>query len=176
MNKEKLIANWDNLTAETKAQILQLAEKEIEKGWFLPKRGEVYYFWDMNFVANEFVANEITTHSETYGNTVFDNINLAVDNCFRTREEAIFYGDCYYYTKRFETYVNRYTEKIDWTDYDQSKYYVFYNLDDMDIEYDYIYSYKQQGTTYASSEQILRDAIADIGEENFLKYVMKVEV
>ncbi|MEG1485648.1 MAG: hypothetical protein RSC28_09860, partial [Bacteroidales bacterium] len=90
IDKEKLIAKWHELKDETKTKILELVDKEIKEDYFVPKRGEVYYFWDMNFVANEFVANEITTHSETYGNTVFDNINLAVDNCFRTREEAIF--------------------------------------------------------------------------------------
>lgn len=168
MNKEKLMENWDSLKAETKAQILQLAEKEIEKGWFLPKRREVYYYIDNRLTLD---AKPIQTIVEID----FDKTNIEIGNCFRTEKEAIFAGRCDYYTKRFETYVNRHTEKIDWDNDNQVKYNAEWSHFRREIDFADVRCCQMQGTTYASSEQILKDAINDIGEENFLKYVMKVE-
>ncbi|MEG1529395.1 MAG: hypothetical protein RR405_03480 [Clostridia bacterium] len=166
MDKEELIANWGKLKDKTKAQILALADKEIKEEYFVPKIGEIYYTHSFDCIFN------VMCYVHQFGDCDFNKLDIEIGNCFRTEKEAIFAGWCDYYTKRFETYVNRHSDKLDWNDPKQLKYYAFYNLD---ICYAYICMYKQQGTTYASSEQVLKDAIADIGEENFIKYVMKVE-
>ncbi|MEG1485613.1 MAG: hypothetical protein RSC28_09650 [Bacteroidales bacterium] len=167
IDKEKLIANWDNITAETKAQILQLADKEIKEEYFVPKEREKYYVSVFGVAGGCYYTNYFC------GDSV-DEYYIEIGNCFRTPEEAMFAGSCDYYTKRFETYVNRHTEKIDWDNDDQSKYYAYYDFKKADIRYHFANRCKSQGTIYASSMQILRSAIADIGEETFLKFVINI--
>lgn len=43
------------------------------------------------------------------------------------------------------------------------------------IDIDYSWSHKAQSIIYASSEQIVLDAICEIGRENFKKYVLEVK-
>ncbi|MEG1662985.1 MAG: hypothetical protein RR338_03275 [Clostridia bacterium] len=169
INKEKLMENWDELKDETKTKILALADKEVKDDYFVPKEGEVYYYYEFDRIT-------IVSKQLCYCNSPIDEFNINTGNCFKAPKEAIFAGDCDYYTKRFETYVNRHSEKLDWDRECQTKWYVVYSHPNKCFVCNYgKFSAQSQGTIYASSQQILKDAIADIGEENFLKYVMNVE-
>ncbi|MEG1519962.1 MAG: hypothetical protein RR458_03155 [Clostridia bacterium] len=169
MNKEKLMENWGELKDETKKQILQLADKEIGNGYFVPKIDEDYYCY--NYICSK---GEIAAVRRSRANGNYDMFNEETGNCFKTDEEATFAGNCDYYTKRFETYVNRHNEQLEWKNCQQPKCFAFYNFQLKKICFSKDFFIRTQGVTYASSQEILEDAIASIGEENFLKYVLKM--
>ncbi|MEG1529003.1 MAG: hypothetical protein RR405_01510 [Clostridia bacterium] len=169
IDKDKLIANWGKLKDETKALILALADKEIKEEYFVPKDRETYW---TSYINPDGTCSAI---EYSYDGDAYDEYLIKINNCFRTREEAIFYSICNYNIKRFEAYVDMRSKKLDWNNVNQPKYYIYYNFKKGDIGHSFSNLCKSQGTVYASSEQILKDAINDIGEENFLKYVMKVE-
>ncbi|MEG2116345.1 MAG: hypothetical protein RRZ69_01520, partial [Clostridia bacterium] len=118
MNIKKLIEKWDELKDETKKQILALADKEIGKSYFVPEIDEYYYFYD--YICSK---GEIAAVKRMWANGKFDMFNEETGNCFKTEEEAIFAGSCDYYTKRYETYVNRHNEQLDWDNEEQEKYF-----------------------------------------------------
>lgn len=166
MNKEKLIENCDVLKDETKTKILEMANKEVGEKCFISK-GEKYYCYS-NCDGKIICVLLSFYHSDT------DMSNIDIGNFFKTEEEAIFAGKCDCYAKKFATYVNRHSDKLDWEIDSQDKFYVWYNYYHKKIVFDYYTTNKAQGIIYASSEEVLKDAITYIGEDNFLKYVMKV--
>jgi hypothetical protein len=53
--------------------------------------------------------------------------------------------------------------------------YVLFNNNCGEMNIESFYSWESQGTIYASSEQVIWDAIKEIGEDNFKKYVLGVK-
>ena len=75
----------------------------------------------------------------------------------------------------FKQYVEEYSETIDWENNGQEKWYIYYDFDNCCISYCDDDVWRTQGTIYASSEEILQDAIVYVGEDNVKKYVLGVE-
>lgn len=100
--------------------------------------------------------------------------DFLIGNCFETYEEAEEYKKHIEYTARYKNYIEEHSEPIDWNSC-QSKYSVFYSTSKEQIGVEDSEYYKDQGTIYASSEQIIWDAIKEIGEDNFKKYVLEVK-
>ena len=115
--------------------------------------------------------------SKTYNseNNTCDEYRCLIGNCFETQEEAEEYKKQIEYTARYKNYIEEHSEPIDWEDEDQDKYYAEYRHEDEDIYVDWYNTTNFQGTIYASSEQIIKDAIKEIGEDNFKKYVLGVK-
>ena len=57
----------------------------------------------------------------------------------------------------------------------QGKWGAYYDFYDGNINTDETKKFKEQGKIYASSKQIIWDAIKEIGEDNFKKYVLGVK-
>ena len=105
-------------------------------------------------------------------NTVFDIWNYLTGNCFKTEKEAEEYRKQIEYTARYKNYIEEHSEPLNWGDRDQWKFFAKYDLDEGKITIGSAIYYLYQGITCASSEQIIWDAIKEIGEDNFKKYVL----
>lgn len=152
---------------ELQKQIDDLKNIKIEgkqKKW-KPALGEIYYNIGYDGSVDKFAFDD----------TSFDNDCVKLGNCFATREEAQFVADKIKYTQMFKGYIEEHSTTLDWRDSEPNKCYIYYDYEDNAIGYDNEYNWRTQGTIYASSEQILQDAVAYVGEDNVKKYVLGVE-
>ena len=122
----------------------------------------------------EYWMVEGTVYDICWYDNPIDNWNYLTGNCFKTKEEAEEYKKQIEYTARYKNYIEEHSKPIDWES-EQKKWYVEFDTEDGNIEVNCVYAYKGQGTIYASSEQIIKDAIKEIGEDNFKKYVLGVK-
>lgn len=104
-----------------------------------------------------------------------DRWRYLTGNCFKTKEEAEYYKNKFEYTARYKNYIEEHSEPIDWNDPSTHKHLAEFCYDSNKIVVECFYSYRNQGAIYASSGQIIWDAIKEIGEDNFKKYVLEVE-
>ena len=135
----------------------------IEEIW-QPKKNETYYYVDeRNYV--ECDSND-TTH--------YDDERMECGNCYQTEEKTQFEAKREKFTRLFRQYVEQHSEPLDWGNFQQPKCFCYYNRGSY-IEYDYNLNYKIAFVIYASSKEILEDAINFIGENNFKKYILEIE-
>ena len=138
-------------------------EDPQSKRW-KPKYNEIYWL----------VSNE-TIYEAHWFNDNGDKWRYLIGNCFETEEEAEEYKKKIKYTARYKNYIEEHSEPLDWNDTNQCKWFAELCYDSNKIAVECYYSYKSQGTIYASSKQIILDAIKEIGEDNFKKYVLGVK-
>ena len=157
---------YENKIKELQDELEQLKAAKIEaeqpKRW-KPKCGEEYW------LINEY--GQIA--STTYRKDEYDSWPYLTGNCFKTEEEAEEYKKKIEYTARYKNYIEEHNEPLDWNNNDQEKYHAEFNCDTGAIDPSYYRSWKIQGTICASREQIIWDAIKEIGEDNFKKYVLE---
>ena len=105
----------------------------------------------------------------------FDNAVFACGNFYKTEAEAEYQAKVQKYTNLFRKYVEEHSEPLDWGCDDKCKYCSHYDYRNCQIYFDCAYCHKQQGTIYASSQEVLQEAISFVGEENVIKYVLGVK-
>ena len=158
---------YENKIKELENQIEELKMAKVEepqsKRW-KPNKNEIYW-------VNESTG---TVDSRVWDNDRYDNWQYLTGNCFETNVEAEEYKKQIEYTSRYKNYVDEHSDPIDWEG-EQKKWYAEFDTEDGNIEVNCVYGYKGQGVIYASSEQIIKDAIKEIGEDNFKKYVLGVK-
>ena len=161
VEKDKIIKDLQEKLARA-----EQIEVDESKRW-KPERNEK--FWYLNG----------DVYLDTWTDCGSDNFQYTIGNCFKTEEEAEEYKKQIEYTARYKNYIEEHSEPLDWNDNDQGKYYACflqnspYTMGPVNhLEIDCDYWSKCQGTIYASSEQIILDAINEIGEDNFKKYVL----
>lgn len=159
-------AEKDKIIKELREKLAEAENIEVDKSkCWKPEHGEEYWC----------VSNGGEVCWLDWCNDVYCNWNYLTDNCFKTKEEAEEYKKQIEYTARYKNYIEEHSEPLDWHNYNQSKYYAEINCDFDVINVDSCCYLKSQGTIYASSEQIIRGAIKEIGEDNFKKYVLGVK-
>lgn len=165
MNKNEIKNRIEEVEKEL-AQLRQDLEKE-EKGIWKPDEDERedYYYIDESGNTNE------TYHVSS----ITDYEIIGFVNFYKTREEAEYQAKVQKYTNLFRKYVEEHSDLIDWNNTTSVKYYMYYDCKCKKINYTSNFVYKNQGTIYASSEQILKDAVEFVGEDNVIKYVLGVE-
>lgn len=163
MNKNEIKNRIEEVEKEL-AQLRQDLEKE-DKGIWKPDDCEDYYYIGYDGEL------EITYNS----NLSVDYDIIAFGNYYKTREEAEYQAKVQKYTNLFRKYVEEHGDLIDWQNRSKEKWYTTYNFSDKKIYYTVCHCCKQQGTIYASSEQILKDAVEFVGEDNVIKYVLGVK-
>ena len=159
---------YENKIKELEKQIEDLKMAKVEepqsKRW-TPKDDKNYYVVD--------------SHGDAticyWEDDKFDEWQYLIGNCFKTEEEAEEYKKQIEYTARYKNYIEEHSEPLDWENENQYKYYPEFYSKDNRINIDYYCTIKIQGIIYASSEQIIWDAIKEIGEDNFKKYVLGVK-
>lgn len=167
--------NKEEIQAEIKAmqERLNILSTELEKceneqvlSVWKPKENEKFYY--------------ILCDGGIYGDK-FDSANLQnseivhIGNYYKTEEEAEFEAQREKFTRLFRKYVKEHSEPLDWENFEQEKWYCAYNYLFSRIEYHSVYSYQHTFQIYASSKEILQDAIKFIGEDNFKKYILEVK-
>lgn len=154
---------------QLKQQLEEISKKiaELEKPkkeiW-MPEVGEdFWYITDTGSVADA-----------CYDKDAFDDEVCDWGNFFKTEAEAEYQANVQKYTNLFRKYVEEHSEPLDWRDA-QAKYLSYYDYTNNQIYFDRAYSCRRQGVIYASSEEVLEEAISFVGEENFLEYVLGVK-
>lgn len=159
---------YKNELKEIKERLEKLEAANIEepqtKRW-KPEIGDEYWAHSINGVVSNL----------NWRNDVVDKWNYLIGNCFKTEDEAEEYKKKIEYTAQYKNYIEDHNEPIDWENRMQKKFAVYYDCDTKTIGVEQIKTFKDQGTIYASSEEIIHEAIAEIGEHNFRKYVLEVK-
>lgn len=160
---EEKIKILENELVEVKEQLKKEKEK-INKRW-KPELYNLYYF----------MGSDGDIYRSYWKNDKIDNWRYLNSNVFETEQEAEEHKkEKLEIQARFRNFVEERSEELDWNDYNQSKWYMYYNHYRKEIMFlDETFN-KNQGTIYASSEQILIDAVEEIGENNVIKYVLEV--
>lgn len=137
-------------------------ENKIDILW-KPKNGERY--WLISSYGDIF--NSIWTNDEA------DCDRFALCNCYKTEEKAEFAKKQKQVKIKYERFVAERNDKIVW-DGHQRKFFLCYDTTARQIEISFCWGLKDLNI-YATSEQILKDAIKEIGEDNIKKYIFEVE-
>ena len=159
---------YENKIKDLEKQIEELKMAKVEepqsKRW-KPKFEDSYFYVDTCIDIFECVWTD----------DIVDNWHYITGNCFKTKEEAEEYKKQIEYTARYKNYIEEHSEPLNWSDDNQEKWCAWADFYKNKIETAVNYNVKIQGTIYASSEQIIEDAIKEIGEDNFKKYVLGVK-
>lgn len=171
-NKEELSKAYDELEkAYTKEcqenkklrEQLKLVESEQTKIW-QPKEGEIYWT----------VINDGEVWRKPYdSDSNNDKMRIYYGNYFKTKEEAEKQAEYNCIMNRFRKYVQTFSEPIVWDNRSQYKYYLLLRAHNRTIEACLTNEFYDAFQIYASSEQILKDAInySAGSEEEFIRIV-----
>lgn len=166
MNELKV--NFENLTAEERAELLKLVEKANKpknKAW-KPKDDEEYYY---------FLAGGVYVYS--WNNDFFDKGNYSTGNCFKTEKEAENAGERLKIRAELQRYADEHNDKpIDWENRNTAKWYIRFNYDDEIVEWSRVRTVRDTFQIYFSSEEVAKAAVQSVGEERIKKYLFGVEV
>lgn len=138
-------------------------EADIPKRW-KPTHNEGYLL----------IRNDGNIGLSYWNNDDMDQWRYLTGNCFKTKEEVEEYRKQIEFTARYKNYIEKHSDPLDWNNGRQGKYYAEFGYEENKIEVDGSYAWKRQGVIYASSEEVIWDAINCIGEDNFKKYVLGV--
>lgn len=159
---------YENKIKELQDELEKLKKEKIEaeqpKRWKPKENGE---YWTVD------VEGQVDNVS-AYPDEIVE-WDFLTGNCFKTKEEAEEYKKQIEYTARYKNYIEEHSEPIDWRNPDQPKCYAEFDYRINKINVDWYDTVKFQGTIYASGEEIIWDAIKEIGEDNFKKYVLGVK-
>ena len=161
MTKQELEQKIEELKQQLD-ELKNVKVDETKKRW-IPVENEQYCYID----------EDLEIESEFFDDDEYDNNLIKLGNCFKTKEEAQSVADKIKYTLMFKKYVEEHSEPLDWENYEQEKWYIYYDFNN-NCKCDWCLGLKMQGVIYASSKQILKDAINYIGEENVKKYILGV--
>ena len=154
----------DKIIKELQEKLAEAEKIEVDepKRW-KPKDNETFWY----------VGYDGTVYNSDFG---FDyEWHYLTGNCFKTKKEAEEYKKQIEYTARYKNYIEEHSKPLDWNTTAQYKYFASF-VDHLDeISVNFVVTRKDQGTIYASSEHIIWDAIKEIGEDNFKKYVLGVK-
>lgn len=142
----------------------QVRELGLSNVW-KPRIKEEYYF----------LYSTGKVESAIFGSDEVSKGRYDIGNCYRKQEKAEFEQICQLYLTKYKRWLDEHNEPIDWNNSEQRKCYAYYDYYRCCMGYSCTFSYKKQGSLYATSEQIIIAFIAEIGEENFKKYILRVK-
>lgn len=161
---ERRIAELQNELEELKK--VKVEDNKPKKGeiW-KPDFGKIYYYLDFINEVCPTANNEIVIDADVF----------RCGNFYKTKEEAEYQSNVQKHTNLFRKYVEEHSEPLDWEDTKQDKWFLKWSFYSHIIDYDICNKLKYQGVIYASSKEILDDAIEFVGKENVIKYVLGVD-
>lgn len=162
---------YERRIKELQDELEELKKVKVEDN--KPKKGEI---WKPDLKTQEYYyyIGDFGTAKTYRANCPNDDIRISDGNFYKTEEEAKHQANVQKYTNLFRKYVEEHSEPLDWNS-GTYKYYVYYSFWSNQIKIDYYYSSKTQGVIYASSSEVLEDAIEFVGKENVIKYVLGVD-
>lgn len=101
---------------------------------FLPEYGEEYWL----------VSGKGSIHSDFWGNLEVDKDRFSIGNVYRTQEDTQKAIDKLKARVTIDTFIDEQglDTNVDWEDFDQVKYFIMWNCDDNEIDYDWNKYYK----------------------------------
>ena len=162
---EKTLKSLQDQIEELKK--VEVVDDKPKKGeiW-MPKHKSSYYYICSDYQISGTI---------NYRGSAIDSRFMECSNFYETRDKAEYQANVQKYTNLFRKYVEEHSEPIKWINGSNYKYCIYYDYNYGTIEFTFETTYKQQGTIYASSEQVLKDAIEFVGKDNVIKYVLGVE-
>ena len=159
--------NLSNLSEEERKSLMGLIKKANQKPeeCLKSKKNDAYYL----------ITGDSKIIENTEGETIYE-----FDNYFKTKEEAEFAKQkqlVYQDLKRYALEHN--TEKIDWENYSQIKYFICCNTKSNDLRITDIivdvFEMKMVGQVYFTSEEIAQEAVKTVGEDRIKKYLFGID-
>lgn len=164
MNELKV--NFENLTAEERAELLKLVEKANKpksKVWKPENREEYYFIWGRGITDGVWSGYDI------------DENRYSIGNCFKTEEEAQNAVERLKIRAELQRFADEHNEPIDWKNRNTAKWYIRFNYDDEIVEWSPVRTARDTFQIYFSSEEVARAAVQAVGEERIKKYLFGVE-
>ena len=163
MNKTELqqkIVDMEKQLAELKKEL----EKK-DKGIWRPKEGERYYFIESDAEINDtfYTEHDIDKRLFDFG------------NYYKNEEEALKMSKYLKYTNLLRKYVEEHSEPLNWGSQNQRKYYIYYDYTENRICFESITTWRDLGQIYASSAEVLKEAIEFVGEDNIKRHIFGIE-
>lgn len=161
---------FNNFTQETIVNTLaedwEVVEEPKIKDWE-PKKGDKYYYiYHTGFI-----------FYYGYNEDNMDKAIISMGNYFKTEEEAQHMVEKLKVIRELQKFAHENNEKeIDWKNFNQCKYKIFYDAEDEEIYVDYsIYCKSEPFNIYFTSHEIAKRAIKTIGEDRIKKYYFNVK-
>lgn len=143
----------------------EIVEEPI-KDW-KPKKGDTYYY----------IGSVGSIFNYDYREDISDEAHLNIGNYFKTKEDAKHMVEKFKVIRELQKFANENNEeKIDWKNFNQCKYKIFYDAEDEDLYVDYsIQCESEPFGIYFTSFKIAKRAIEVVGEDRIKKYYFNVE-
>lgn len=165
MNELKV--NFENLTEEERAMLLNLVEKANKpksKVW-KPENEEKYYY---NYNS--------ATYYDIWTGAGIDDMRYSIGNIFKTEKEAQEAVERLKIRAELQRYADEYNDKpIDWEDQEQQKWYIYFNYSNKKLEYWSFYGLRNAFQISFTSEEVAKAAVQAVDEERIKKYLFGVE-
>lgn len=165
---ENINVNLSNLTQDEREQLMKLIKKsnKVKSRVWKPKCDEKYYFITSIGVSD--------FHWDNDGDELDQHL-YSIGNCYPTKEAAEFALERMKVLTELQRYVDEYNDgKIDWSDFGQTKYSIYYDHEDCEFCVTKN-SYVQQSLIYFTSEENALEAIETIGVDRIKKYMFGIE-
>lgn len=140
--------------------------EEPVKDW-KPKKGDKYYY----------IGSAGSIFNYDCREDILDVAHLNIGNYFKTEEDAKHMVEKFKVIRELQKFANENNEeKIDWKNFNQCKYKIFYDAEDEDLYVDYsIQCESEPFNIYFTSFKIAKRAIEAVGEDRIKKYYFNVE-
>ena len=147
------------------AEDWEIVEEPI-KDW-KPKKGNKYYY----------IGSAGSIFNYDCREDILDEAHLNIGNYFKTAEDAKHMVEKFKVIRELQKFANENNEeKIDWKNFNQCKYKIFYDAEDGDLYVDYsIQCESEPFGIYFTSFKIAKRAIEAVGEDRIKKYYFNVE-
>lgn len=171
-SKENKICTGDGLTITgiafeaAVADDWEIVEEPENKVW-KPEKGDRYYY----------IANASSIFIGDWCKDNLDEARLNIGNCFKTEEDAKHMIEKLKVIHELKKFACENNEKeIDWNNFSQCKYKIFYDAEDKDLYIDFsIQCESEPFNIYFTSFKIAKRAIEEIGEDRIKKYYFDIE-
>lgn len=143
----------------------EIVEEPI-KDW-KPKKGDKYYY----------IGSVGSIFNYDCREDILDEAHLNIGNYFKTEEDAKHMVEKFKVIRELQKFANENNEeKIDWKNFNQCKYKIFYDAEDGDLYVDYsIQCESEPFNIYFTSFKIAKKAIEAVGEDRIKKYYFDIE-
>lgn len=149
----------EKIYAVAKLLMEKFKVEKIYKGKFIPKVGESYWY-----ISNFGAINCVKNDNDVGEIFLFDNQPV-----FRTKKEA---EDYKWYLEKLNEYKYEFSQE-EWENKDITKYFLFYNVVDKTINFDW-QCMVNRDVNYFYSREKAQQFIEEVGEERIRKYMFGV--
>ena len=140
---------------------------EEKKKYWTPKENEKYFY----------IEDCMGVSDDRNVQAPIDYCRFNIGNCFKTKEEAEHILEKLKVIHELQKFAYENNEgEIDWKNFNQCKYKIFYDAEDEDLYVDYsVQCESEPFNIYFTSFKVAKKAIEAVGEDRIKKYYFNVE-